>query len=284
MKRKDIAYQCVLLILTLLVFAGYLFVRQAGEDHTGPEISISGQMPEIRVGDSEDAYLQGVTARDDRDGDVTDLILVESIYGLTEDHQATVTYAAFDRAGNVTKAQRQIQLLDYHSPRFTLDCALVFPSTSGLDVMDYIGAEDLFDGDVVRRVRATLINNSGTLRDEGIHDVKLQVTKSLGDTAELVLPVEIHAPDKYNASMELEHYLVYLPKGGTFDARSYLTSFTCAGTTRSLDAELEGVSVSVSQSVNMQKPGVYPVNYTVRYTTPGTTYTAYSRLFVVVEE
>lgn len=284
MKRRNITYQCILLVLTLLVFAGYLVLRHTRADDTGPEITVSDGLLEVSVLEPEDAYLQGVTATDDRDGDVTDRMLVESVYGITEDHQVTVTYAAFDRAGNVTKTQRQIRFTDYHSPRFTLDCALTFPCTSGLDVMDYIGAEDVFDGDVVRRVRATLINNAGTLSDVGIHDVKLQVTNSLGDTAQLVLPVEVYEPEKYNASMELDTYLVYLPRGAAFDAKAHLVSMTCGGITRSLEIVSEEISVSVAHSVNMQEPGVYPVSYTARYTGSGQTYTAYSRLFVVVEE
>jgi hypothetical protein len=118
----------------------------------------------------------------------------------------------------------------------------------------------------------------------GTHDVKLQVTNSVGDTAQLALPVEVYEPEKYNGSLELKSYLVYLSKGASFDASSYLVSVTCGGITRSLETVPEDVSVSVAQSVNMQVPGVYPVSYTVRCTRNGIAYTAFSRLFVVVEE
>lgn len=283
MNRKKMMFQFGPLALVLLIFVGYLMVRQVRSDDTGPEIMIAEEMPEISVSDPLQSYLQGVTATDKRDGDVTEQLLVENIYGVTPDHQATVTYAAFDRAGNVTKAQRQIRFTDYHSPRFTLDCALAFPAASGLDVMDYIGAQDIFDGNIVRRVRATLISNSGTLSDVGVHDVKLQVTNSLGDTAELVLPVEVYAPEKYNATLALDSYLVYLPVGSSFHAQSYLRSMTCGGTTYSLDDDPDEVSVSVSGTVDTQVPGLYPVAYTVRYEDTDVTYTAYSKLFVVVE-
>ena len=284
MKRKNIAYQCVLLVLTVLVFAGYLAVRRIQADHNGPEITVSGQIPEVSVQDPEGAYLQDMTATDDRDGDVTDKMVVESVYGITEDHHVTVIYAAFDRAGNVTKAQRQIRFTDYRSPRFTLACNLAFPAGTNPDVMDYIGAEDVFDGNMDRRVRATVISKSGSLSDVGIHDVKLTVTNSLGDTAQLILPVEVYEPEKYNASMELKTYLVYLPRGASFNPRDYLLSVSCGGITRSLETVPEDVSVSVAQAVNTQQPGVYPVSYTVRCTRNNTMYTACSRLFVVVEE
>lgn len=284
MKRKNIIYQSALLVLALLVFFGYQMARQLGTDKQGPEITVAGEVVEISVSAPREAYLQGVTATDDRDRDVTDLILVESVYGITSDRLAMVTYAAFDRSGNVTKAQRQIRFADYHSPRFRLDRALVFPGTSGLDVMEFIGAEDLFDGDMVRRVRATLINNSGTLSDPGIHDVKLQVTNSLGDTAELILPVEIYPPEKYNATLTLTDYLIYLPKGASFQADSYLDAVSFAGRTYDLSAAPVGVTVSVSGSVNTQIPGLYTVTYTATCNGSGVTGTGCSRLFVVVEE
>lgn len=284
MKRKNILFQCGLLALTLLVFGGYLTVRHSRLDLTGPEISIEEGVLELSVSDDRELYFQGVTAQDDRDGDVTDLIILESVYGVTADQQVTVTYAAFDRSGNVTKATRQIRFTDYHGPRFSLKRALAFPENSGIDVMDYIGAEDIFDGDVVRWIRATLISSPGTLTDVGIHDVQLQVTNSLGDTAELVLPVEVYPPEKYNARMELETYLVYLPVGATFDARSYPVAMTCDGVRYSLRVKQEDITVTASGDVDTRTPGVYPVTYTARCAGNGITYTAYSRMFVVVEE
>jgi hypothetical protein len=253
-------------------------------DLEGPEITIADDIQEISVSADQQAFLQGVTAWDDRDGDVTDQVIVESVYGITPDYHATVVYAAFDRAGNVTTAKRQVVLTDYHRPRFLLETALVFPEDAGIDVMDYIGAEDIVDGDVVRWVRATLISNTGSLSDVGTHNVQLHVTNSLGDTSDLVLPVEVYPSGKYNARLELDAYLLYLPVGAAFDAESYLESFTCNGTTHSLDVAEEGMVISVVNTVNLQTPGVYPVTYTVRYEENDTTYTGYSRMFVVVEE
>ena len=282
--KRNMVYQSALLALALILLLGYQTARQLGMDKQGPGITVSTDPLERSVRAPREAYLQGVTAIDDLDGDVTDLIVVESVYGMTPDRLATVTYAAFDRSGNVTKAQRQIRFGDYHSPRFCLNQALVFPSTSGVDVMDFIGAEDLFDGDMVRRVRATLISNSGTLSDPGIHDVKLQVTNSLGDTSELILPVEVYPPEKFNATLTLTDYLIYLPKGASFWADSYPDTVSFAGRTYDLSDNPAGVTVSVSGSVNTQIPGLYAVTYTVTCDGYGSTGTGCSRLFVVVEE
>lgn len=284
MKKKRFFLHVCVLAAALLVFAGYRTVRQMNMDTVGPEIAIDSADLSLSVGSPREAYLQGVTAYDEQDGDVSDKVLVESIYGITEANEVTVTYAAFDGAGNVTKAQRQVTLSDYREPHFTLDCALVFPADSGLDVMDYIGAEDVIDGDITRRVRATLVSNSGSLLDVGTHDVLLRVTNSIGDVSELTLPAEVHAPEKYNAQMALDTYLLYLPQGASFNAESHLESFTYAGRTVALSGSSADISVSVSGRVDTGTPGIYPVAYTVSGMFNQTTYTAYSKLFVVVEE
>lgn len=282
-KKRHAVFQLCLLGLTLLVFGGYLFITRQAADRVAPEITITQGVAEFSVTEGRQAYLQGVSAYDDRDGDVTDHVIVENVYGIDSDRCATVTYAAFDQAGNVSTAERTVRFADYHSPRFVLKTALVFPEDSSIDVMDYIGAEDVFDGDIVRWVRATLTDSSGTLSEVGKHEVLLQVTNSLGDTAELVLPAEVHAAEKYNARLELSAYLLYLPTGASFRARDYLSSMTYAGTTHSLRASDSDFSVSISGDVDTQTPGLYPVTYTVRRTENGTDYTALSRLFVVVE-
>lgn len=57
-------------------------------------------------GDSYDVFLEGVTAQDDRDGDVTDSLVVESVY-LTESGQhVMVIYVARDKENNVAKVSK----------------------------------------------------------------------------------------------------------------------------------------------------------------------------------
>ena len=283
MKRRSEWIQIIALVITILVFVGYMAYSRIKTDDMGPAITIDGTELTLSVNDPQEAYLRGVSAYDDQDGDVSSQIVVESCYGITDDNLVTVTYAAFDRAGNVTKAKRLVLLTDYHAPVFTLAHSLTFPSSDNLDIMDYVGATDLLDGDVVRRVRATLISNSGSLSDEGIHDVLLRVTNSIGDSAELILPVEIYAPEKYNAALELDSYLLYISQGTPFRADAHLKAFSFAGESISFEAAPEDLDVSVSGTVNIQVPGIYPVRYTAQYLRNNTTYKAYSKLFVIVD-
>ena len=126
MKRIHILLSIVM-AAAIALFGAYLVMTRNFKDTTPPVITVEEQMLEISVKDDRDILMTGITAMDNRDGDVTASLLVESVYGITEDHETTVTYAAFDRAGNVSKIQRKVRYTDYREPRFELDASLCFP-------------------------------------------------------------------------------------------------------------------------------------------------------------
>lgn len=276
----------VLLAICLLLFGAYLFYDHTVSDNTPPQITITEgeQMLRLSVQDDRQLLLQGVSATDDRDADVTELIVVESVDQLNENDQVVVTYAAFDRSGNVSKAQRTVQYTDYAGPRFTLSQPLVFPHAGRFDVLQFVGAEDALDGDIRHRVKATMLDE-GSITDEGSHNVKFRVSNSLGDTEELVIGVEVYPSGKYNASLTLTEYIVYLPVGADFSAEAYLDSFTMYGQTVSLREDFPGeLQLQVGGLVNTAVPGVYPVNYTVSWERGSQLYVGYSKLIVIVED
>lgn len=288
MKKKK-WLQLVLIALTLAVFFGYRAVEAMLDDGKAPEITFSGETLEISVKDPMDALLQGVSAEDNRDGDVTDSLVVESVKLLDKDGTITVTYAAFDKGGNVTKASREVRYLDYESPRFTLTSPMLFTST-GVDVLSVIGAEDTFDGDIRHRIRASALEEvDGT--HSGVYDIQVRVTNSLGDSVEIVLPVEVYAPGTYEAELTLKEYLVYLPKGNVFSVYDYLDKYIRGKEEVSLRGGLPAhYTLHTEGTVDPMTPGVYPVSCTVTYTDIDErneanirTYTAYSKLIVVVE-
>lgn len=289
MRNKKWPY-LLLIALCLVVFVAYRAVNQIVADTEAPKIAVDSQQLEVSVQDNKSVLLQGVTAMDNRDGDVTASLLVENIRLLDTDGTVTVTYAAFDRAGNVAKAQRQVRYTDYESPKFTLSAPLVFAQGSNFDVLNVIGAQDVMDGNIQHRIRATsmVATSVSTL---GSHEVQFQVTSSLGDTAKEVFPVEVYAAGTYEAALSLTEYLVYVPVGTTFLAENYLEEFTLSQKTISLKNGLpNGYSLRTSGRVNTNSPGVYSVGFTVTYTpeNEGNTqmvrkYTGYSKLIVVVE-
>lgn len=283
MKRVNIL---LLLILAAAVglFGCYLFRIHNNLDTVGPVLSIEEGILEISVEDPEDALLQGIRAVDARDGDVTAGILVESVYGINEDNLTTVTYAAFDSAGNVSKIQRQVCYVDYRAPRFELYASPTFAFGSGFDLLECVGASDVLEGDIRRRVHATLISDTKSIESEGTHQIKLQVTNGLGDVADLLIPVEVYDPEWYVADVELKDYLIYLDKGDRFDARSYLKSFGFRGDIIDLTAGIPAeITVEIDDQVKTRIPGVYEVTYELSRNLNVTTYSGIAKLIVVVE-
>lgn len=275
----------IVLIAAVGLFSGYLFWIHERLDTTGPVITVDEALLEISVTDPEEALLQGVTAVDDVDGDVTASLLVESIYGISQDKLTTVTYAAFDRAGNVSKVQRQVRYVDYESPRFELYASLTFAAGSGFDLLDYVGATDVLEGDIHRRVHATLVSDTTSVNEVGSHQVQFQVINSLGDTVEVVLPVDVYDSEWYSASVVLEDYLVYLEAGDAFDAEDYLDSFVVRGEPIDIRYRIPSdVTCSITGHVDTDTPGVYEVNYTLSQNVDLTTYAGIAKLIVIVEE
>ena len=280
----------LLIVLCLAAFFGYREYDQLHTDTRAPKIYLDEQPLEVSVEDDRSALLTGVTASDNVDGDVTDSLVVESVNLLDSDGAISVGYAAFDSAGNVAKATREGRYVDYESPRFTLSAPLIYTLDRSFDVLGTVGAVDVIDGDIQHRVRATA-KGGKAVTTLGSHRVQFQVTNSLGDTVSAIFPVEVLSPGVYNATLELTDYLIYLPKGSSFNAEDYLSSFTWLGEEYSLEGGLpEDYSLRTRGTVRTGYPGVYAIEYRVTYTDRDEKnpdfdrkYTGYSKLIVVVE-
>ena len=289
MKNKN--WIAVLLIIVCVAgYYGYRALDLARTDTKAPKIEINTERVEVSVLDPKSALLQGVTAMDNVDGDVTESVVVESISLLNRDGTISVSYAAFDSTGNVAKATREAKYTDYESPKLTLSGPLLYSYGSNFDVLSTVGATDMIDGDIQHRVRATALEED-SIAVLGTHQVRFQVNNSLGDTMALELPVEVYAADTYNAGLTLTEYLIYLPVGANFNPSSYLGDFTLRGETTNLRNGLPGnYTLRTKGEVQTQQPGVYCMEYRVTYTVRNETnpnlnqeYTGYSKLIVVVE-
>lgn len=274
----------------LAIYFGYQAVDRLSTDRTPPEIRFSEEAPEVSVMDPQDSLLQGVTAFDNRDGDVTASMVVERVRLMDPDGSILVKYAAFDASGNVTKAEREAKYTDYVSPRFSLSAPLLFSNAANFDVLNVIGATDTLDGDIRHRIHATSLDSTN-VTTQGTHQVEFRVANSMGDTARLTLPVDVAPAGLYNMDVALTKYLIYLEAGAPFDAERYLDSVTRNRETISLRSGTPwNYAVKITGDVDTRTPGVYVVDYTVTYTlinesSPANNQvsTGRSRLIVIVE-
>ena len=97
----------MLLLACAALLAGNVVIY-IGKDRNGPEITVPQEELTYVAGSDTSALLSGVTAVDDRDGDVTSTVTVESIIPNEDQTGASVIYVAKDSKNNVTKATRLI--------------------------------------------------------------------------------------------------------------------------------------------------------------------------------
>lgn len=87
----------------LIVVCAVLYFRT---DRTAPKIEFQAAETVYRESMGEAGFLEGITAYDSNDGDITDRIVVEKTIGNRADNTIVIFYAVSDRSGNVAKASR----------------------------------------------------------------------------------------------------------------------------------------------------------------------------------
>ena len=247
-----------------------------------------------------------MTAFDQKDGDVSDSILIDSIKKKEgTDSDFLITYVAFDKSSNMASLTRTLHYSDYRQAHFSFEQALRFPENQEIDLLSYFTADDCIDGDVTPFI--TLDGDKEVLEGEpkkGIYACTVSVTNSVGYTTTLPISVEIYEDgyDERNQRPQiiLNQYIVYMEKGEQLDASAYLDhieeggeTFAVSGITSSVEGSSESEqqstaskqismeNIEITSKVDTEKAGVYTLNY--HYTSEETGYDCNANLIVVVE-
>ncbi len=249
----------VLLILTLLVVTtlyGFstMSIQLQGTD-VGPKFTCDSETMDISVEDDESVLLQGISAQDKQDGDLTANILISGISKMVGG-TARVSYLVFDSDHNVATLERTIRYTDYESPRFQILEPLVYTSSEPVVLLDRLLVEDVLDGDITGSVRVSYLN---TTELSSVYTADLQVTNSAGDTARVTLPI-IKQGIRIPGNVVLDTYLIYLNQGASFNARSHLSRVELLD--GSLETRGDTQAVIISGTVDTSTPGTYYVYYT----------------------
>ena len=97
----------IVLCLGLGAFAVY---EKITGDRQPPEIIITGELT-YQDGMKEEELLEGVTARDEQDGDVSDSVVVETVTLNAQENTAVIHYAATDKQNNISKVSRSVKYI-----------------------------------------------------------------------------------------------------------------------------------------------------------------------------
>ena len=204
-----------------------------GEDRNGPEISVPQEEIAYVAGTDTSALLNGVTAQDDRDGDVTDTVTIESIIPNADQTGASVVYVAKDSKNNVTKETRTI----LYSTDANQAAAQAAAEQAAADqaAQDQAAAEQAAQGDAAgERAQTT---DDGAAQNEAA-----------------IAALSAESPRFY-----LTQYSVELERGAELNELSYVQDISDDEDSR--DELYQGIQIS--GEVDTNTPGEYTLEYHV---------------------
>ena len=263
----------IFFIMGIGIYGQSSIVEKTSGDSTYPQIASDREVLEITCNYNDEDLLTGLKAYDQKDGDISDDILVGGISRFVTAGTSEVTYVVFDSNHNSTTFNRKVVFSDYRSPQISLSQPLVFTAGNGGDALSYIGANDLLDGDVSNLV--TLQESNIIYQLVGDYSISVSITNSFGDYVDVTLPVHVIEENNQSIDIELSENIVYLNQGASFDPASYIYQVQDNN-----GNELAKRNVQYQSNVNTSVPGVYEVEYNISSNTgQGTTY-----LTVIVNE
>ena len=244
----------ILILVACVLFAGWANSRYYGNLNMDyPEITNTEEQLQISVQDLPGAMLQGLSAWDATDGDLTSEILVASVSHFLEPGTVNVKYVVFDSHNNSATLSRRVHYTDYQSPVFSLDKAPVYTTGSSFDLLEHIRVEDCVDGDISDNIRviSNMVNNYSV----GNYPVILEASNSHGDTAQITLWVTYQSKES-TAVVKLHQYVVYVRQGETFEPEKWIASVADRNATA-----LNMKNIEVQGNLDVNKPGCYQLVY-----------------------
>lgn len=242
-----------LFIVCVALFVTFYAIEKTTTDNTRPVITVPSEEIELSVTATEADMLAGVTAYDEKDGDLSSRIIVESVSRFIEPSVCRVTYAVCDADNHVATATVRLRYTDYTPPRFTMNRSLCYSLYERVNINAVFGVEDALEGNIKKELKIT--SDDYVEGVTGEYSIRLEVTNGKGDTSVLQVPLYVEPKDQNAPSIRLTDYLIYLKKGDSIDPMKYLESAT--------DANREDIrsSVTVESELNTGEAGVYSVHY-----------------------
>ncbi|MCD8089992.1 MAG: hypothetical protein LUD81_05115 [Clostridiales bacterium] len=267
----------ILFAVSVVCLTAAVYYRVKNGDSQPPVITSENNIIEVSVSADEDEILTGMTAYDNKDGDVTDSLMIESLSNFIAESERELNVAAFDSNGNVGKSKYILKYTDYTPTKFSLSEPLRF--ASGITVQKIkqnLTAEDCLDGDVTNLIVQSNAENSELNVDvPGVYTMTFSVANSGGDVEKFDTGVEIYDSAEESAApkLMLSQYMVYIPKGKSYDPRSYYlravvdnVSYMWNGTDFISDKnEVQYLEEEpkIENNVNVNVPGWYETTYTL---------------------
>lgn len=288
--RKLRSVICLIFIASVAVCGGYVVKEKMSGHSDAPVITCDEELLQISVNDEESALLQGLEAKDNEDGDLTDSIRIASMSHFITENKRTVSYVVFDSDNQFATYERTVQYTDYTTPRIYMSAPLRYTviEAGDVDMTENITASDCLDGDLTTQVR-TIVDTGYYTERAGAYPVTIQVSNSAGDVqaieAEVILTETNDSTERAKYYPLLTNYITYATIGNYLDLTSYIKGLEQNGVEYLYEYNVDLATrtrdrIQIVSHVDYSQPGVYTVEYTY---TSDSGITAVTKLYVVVE-
>jgi len=301
MLRKTRIFVVIFFIISVLLFGGYTLIRAVTVDRTLPIIEMDSDEVTISVKGGDAAILEGIKASDEKDGDITGNLFVESKSTFIEKGIFKATIAVADSDNHVTKVERKVTYSDYRSPQFTLTEPLKFLTTrenrDDLNIAESLRANDVVDGNISNKIKISSEYSINGYTPGDSH-MEFIVTNSMGDTSKLPVTVNIYSALEESGLPEiiLSNYLINTPVGAGADIEALIEQIEYHNDTfrrgedgnlynGEFDAEgnpimFDWSAIQIDTDADWNTPGVYEVKIT--FTDEAANLSNFTRCYVVV--
>lgn len=238
----------LLVIVCIGLGAGVVYIK-GSEDNEGPKITFSEDKDTKYTSDmTTEDLLKDVKAQDNKDGDVTDSLTVETMYPKNDGKQITVIFVAKDKSNNITKKEFTMEAEDGSAENPNLGLVDNEDLTDNTDEAENpdadSGTQDTAEED------STDSSNAADSTDRDLTPQE-QAQKTEEDKIAQLSPQD---PRIY-----LTTYYVEVPVGTTLDKLSYV---------RDIQDDTETTSdlfkkIQITGDVNTATPGTYELTYYV---------------------
>ena len=243
-KGLKITLTIVAVVLTVLSVLTVIFT-----DSKGPKITVEQKSITYVNGDDKASLLDGVSAYDAVDGDVTVSLIVKDITVLNSGDTAKVTYAARDNNNNISEAYRIVTYVDSDENYSEPDDEAMFQEITEGEVTEAEASAE--------NTEAESVDNPA---DEALQETDEPTEEATEEPQEEEKPEEPekpqpkatdNKPEDKTPKITLKQKTVNINVGQTFNPSDYIKSKENAS------------SISIDGAINVMAPGTYPLTFKV---------------------
>ncbi|MEG0403132.1 MAG: DUF5011 domain-containing protein [Anaerorhabdus sp.] len=248
---KIIKILLTILFLICVAVAGVVIVSK---DSTPPELNVPDTP--LQLGCDTNSMLQDVTARDDKDGNITDQVFIENALQDYIQQNGSITYVVMDNAGNTTKQVRKVDLSAASSPMITDNQSLTITQTETniFNIHDFFSAVDACGNDYSSQMYTDSVVDTSK---PGKYPITIKLNNNEFFTYDKEIIVEPLV--KVEFAIQLKEKEITLPIDTEYDPKDNIESITDPTDTQ--DKLLE--TLEIDTKLNTSKKGSYKVTYTV---------------------